>query len=788
MAVDLGALVVRLQADMKGFNSGLNKAQERLRTFSARLQGSMQANAQAMQRFGRTAVLVGAAVQGALVGMVKKFGDFELAMRKATTATDITMQEFGELTEFVEEQATKLNIAAVEAAEGLKFLGFAGLTAKQQMEAFPPLLKLSKAGMAEMGLVAQRILGVMGALGVSFDETGRVADQVAKIWGSSQATLEDLTTTFSFAAASLKGMGLSLAEIGALSAIMAQAHIIGSRAGTTLRRTFLNLKAPTSELRTLLADLGIKTEDANGKFRNGIDVLDDFFKATEKMGDAQRAMAFKVAFGARAVEGMTVVANKGIKSLRDFAEAVENADGTVDIMVERRMKALNEQLGIASRRFAKLFRLIGSQFEPEAKLLADTMQDVVSGMTDWIKANSDLTKSIAATIFVAGNLTSAMGSLVFGMAALGLAATALGTTMGLLAIKLAAATGGLTLIAALIAKVIIDNVEFRAEVKLAQEALDALNKSLDAGEVKWKKWDAALRSSAEGLGILRRKITAEANIRKIEEDLATVLAIDTRAGMDKVIRQLLPFAEQTGTKFGLRSLKTTQKQIIETIRLQLDVAKKAFDAIGTEAKSEFKRVEDAAAALVPEVERSMSALERAFTKVGESIGDSMVDNLADSLLAVQTWSEAVLNIVNDMTQQITRAFTRMFLQEVFQSTFFNTPGGLNFGNLLFPIAQPAATQAFTNGGVVQPAFAANGFVAKGKDTALVMASPGEVLLNEAQSSSLLNQRQQDGGVNITIQAIDTQTGIQFLLRNKNVIASALQSAGQNNHPFRRGQG
>ena len=773
MAVDLGALVVRLRADMRGFTSGLSKAQQRMRTFSARLQGSMQANAAAMQRFGRTAVVVGAAVSASLVGMIKKFGNFELAMRKATTATATTQQEFAELSQFVEEQAAALNISAIKAAEGLKFLGFAGLTAQQQMQAFPPLLALSKAGMADMGLVTEKLLGVMGAFQISFDKTGEVADKIAKIWGASQQTLEELTTAFSFTAAGAAEMGISIGELGALTALMAKAGIKGSRAGTTLRRTFLNLKAPTSELRTLLADLGIKTEDANGKFRNGIDVLDDFFEATENLGATARATAFKVAFGARAVEGLKVVANRGTIALREFADSVENASGTVDIMVERRMKALNEQLGVASREFGRLFRTIGQQFEPEARQLADAMKEVVTGLREWIKENEILSKILFSTALAAGVMTAAAGTLTIALAGLALAATLLEVSMATLAIRLSVLVGGLTIVAAVLGDVVAKQLQFAGELRSINAELKKASKQVETYKETWERLTPVLKKTEEGLKLVKEQIAALSDLQG---------AISELRELEAQLKEF-NFLEKTFSRKKFNLIKGR----IEALKILIVTYGKTVEVVTSRAEKEFKEIKGELE--TPPKAPDMSALTAVFTKVGEAIGDSLVDNLSDMITGVENWRDAVLNIVNDMTREITRAFTRMFLQEVFRSAFFNTPGGFNFGRLLFPVAQPAATQELSRGGIVNPVFAASGFVARGTDTVPAMLTPGEAVLPKSLTNALMNQGGGGGGgVNITIQAIDTQTGINFLLRHKNTIASALQSAGTDNHPFRRGQG
>jgi len=125
----------------------------------------------------------------------RTYGTYERAMRQATAATGMAEDEFRRLYKFVESESIKVNIAAVQAAAGVRELGFAGLSAAEMFEAFPPLLRLSKGGMADMGMVTEKVLAVMGAYELEMKEIGKVTDFMAKLWGSSRASLEQLADT-----------------------------------------------------------------------------------------------------------------------------------------------------------------------------------------------------------------------------------------------------------------------------------------------------------------------------------------------------------------------------------------------------------------------------------------------------------------------------------------------------------------------------------------------------------------------------------------------------------------
>ena len=115
MAIDLGELVVRLRADMKQFTSGLTKAQKKIRTFSAKLQSHMKANAESMKRLGRQLSLrVTLPIIGLAAASIKAGVDIETAFIGVRKTVDATEAEFAKLRAGFDEMALRTPIAITE--------------------------------------------------------------------------------------------------------------------------------------------------------------------------------------------------------------------------------------------------------------------------------------------------------------------------------------------------------------------------------------------------------------------------------------------------------------------------------------------------------------------------------------------------------------------------------------------------------------------------------------------------------------------------------------------------
>jgi len=77
---------------------------------------------------------------------------------------------------------------------------------------------------------------------------------------------------------------------------------------------------------------------------------------------------------------------------------------------------------------------------------------------------------------------------------------------------------------------------------------------------------------------------------------------------------------------------------------------------------------------------------------------------------------------------------------------------------------------FASGGVVP------GMPTRG-DSVPILATPGEVILNKRQQGEVLQaKRDEPLTVNFNLQAIDTQSGTEFILKNKKQITGVIQQA------------
>ena len=387
----LGTAYVVIRASLAPLRAGLNLAKAAV----TKAMGTITA---IIRKMGRMIKRVFQAVIVAILGSVYAFGKFEEAMRRATAVSDTTEQQFNKMSEMARETAIRLNIGAHDAAEAFYFLGSAGLSVSDQIKAFTPVATLAKAAVIDMGSAAEMVVDTMKGFQIGFENTTHVTDVLAKTVTSSNTTFAQLGQAMSMVSGVAKMTNNTLEETSTLLAVMADVGIKGSRAGMTLRRSLLNLAAPMSDLRKLMADYSIEVYDANGKMKSMLQLVGEISEKLKGATEAQRNMAFKTLFGARAIAGQIAVFNKGKDALEAFRKALQEAGGTAAEIAAKQLNALGQQFGILRKIWRDTAITIGSYLAPALRLLIDYSKEMAEKIGGYLKKHEAAVKGWALRI------------------------------------------------------------------------------------------------------------------------------------------------------------------------------------------------------------------------------------------------------------------------------------------------------------------------------------------------------------------------------------------------------
>ncbi len=400
---NVGSAVAYLKLNTQGWTTGMGKANSSLKTLS------------------RTMFRLGAVTTTSLTLITREFGKFDKAIRHATSVSETTEAQFKQMSDMALDASVKWNKAARNTAQAFYFLGSAGLSVTEQMQAFNTTIMLSRAMGSDLAKTVEGTVDIVRAFGLEFANIDSIADQLTKTVISSNQTFDVLTKAMSYAASTAKMTNNTLAETSAMLGIMANAGIKGSMAGTVLRRAMANLMAPMGAMRGLIYELGLEIYDATGKMKPFVEIMGDISDRLEGTTDEYKNLIFRTLFGVRALAGQIRLFDMGSEAIKKYADEIKNAGGVTERVAGKQMKALTEQAGRLWRQLQKIAIITGQALAPAMKRVVDRLLEQAKAMEGYIKNNAEAIATTLKWIAIIGALAVAvpiMISLISGVLSL----------------------------------------------------------------------------------------------------------------------------------------------------------------------------------------------------------------------------------------------------------------------------------------------------------------------------------------------------------------------------------
>ena len=346
---------------------------------------------------GRTAISIGSAFDQSManVAAITKAAGSELQ------ALEKTARDLGKSTVF----------SAVEAGEAMESFALAGFENKEIIGALKPTLDLAAAGNIGMAEAASIAAGTMRAMNLQVKDLPRVMDTLANAATTSNQTISDLGENLKLSAPLANSLGVSLEELAAASALLANRNIKASIAGTSLRRTFAVLLGDIEEGETGFKGLNLQLRDSKGKFLGLRNAFNEFSKAG--IGSAEILKRF----GLRAGPAVQILLELGDPALKKATEEMFRV-GTAAEIAARKIDTFKGDVKILKSALSESAIILFRSFEPALRAatqgvtaLVTEINDATGGLTgyrDQVVIVSNATLDLAETSIV---LSSAIAKL-----------------------------------------------------------------------------------------------------------------------------------------------------------------------------------------------------------------------------------------------------------------------------------------------------------------------------------------------------------------------------------------
>ena len=274
------------------------------------------------------------AVKDFAQGTIEAGKAFEKSMSNVAALSGATNDELELLRQTAKDYGSTTQFSASEAADALGYMALAGWDAKQSASALGGVLNLAAASGMDLASASDMVTDYMSAFNIEAKDSAYFADLLAYAQANANTTAQGLGEAFKNSAANMSAAGQDIETTVSLLAMMANQGLKGSEAGTALTAVMRDMTAKMKDGSITIGNTSVAVMDANGNYRDMTDILSDVERATEGMGDAEKAAALKSTFTSDSIKGLNLILNAGVSNASDFEDALRNSSGSAEDMAD----------------------------------------------------------------------------------------------------------------------------------------------------------------------------------------------------------------------------------------------------------------------------------------------------------------------------------------------------------------------------------------------------------------------------------------------------------------------
>lgn len=283
-----------------------------------------------MSKAGGRIATAGVVIAGGLALAVNSAADFEKQLSNVQAVSGASAEEMEVLRNKSLQLGKDTAFSASESAAAIEELVKAGVSVQDVMNgAADATVALAAAGEVSMPEAAAIASNAMNQFNLSAKEMPKIADAIAGAANASAIDVKDFGYSLAQVGAVANLAGASFDDTATAIALMGNAGIKGSDAGTSLKSMLQRLQPTTEKQASLMKELGIITEDGANKFYDaqgnmkGLADVSQILQGSLKGMTAQQKQAtLTTLFGADAIRGAAVLANQGADGFNEMGEAM----------------------------------------------------------------------------------------------------------------------------------------------------------------------------------------------------------------------------------------------------------------------------------------------------------------------------------------------------------------------------------------------------------------------------------------------------------------------------------
>ena len=325
-------IMIRLSADTSNYSTKMAAASAQAEKLSVALEkpgSTTRIATNVMAGLGIAALAVG-------VSATKMATDFDQSMSTIQADLQANGSDMQKLRQAAIQAGADTVYSASEAADGIDALGKAGLSTTDILTGgLSGALNLAASDGMQVGEAAELMSTTLKQFNLTGADAGKVADALAAGAGKAVGSAHDLGLALNQTGLMANSMGVSMTETVGTLAAFANAGMIGSDAGTSLKTMLQRLSNPTGDAAELMKQLGISAYDASGNFVGLSNFAGQLKTSMSGLSQEQRNAALSTIFGSDAIRAANVLYQEGAKGIDGWTKAVSDSGFAADVAAKK---------------------------------------------------------------------------------------------------------------------------------------------------------------------------------------------------------------------------------------------------------------------------------------------------------------------------------------------------------------------------------------------------------------------------------------------------------------------
>ena len=404
------------------------------------------------------------------VQVYRTYEDHMLGVRGALEDDYDSVTIFAREMESLEEYASKWAKTSIfhtnDVAEAMEEAVHAGWHYKEIIEGIPQAMLIAQAGGMTLSEALDYLVTAMNTTHTEFDDMDTVIDQWSKAANSSATTIDEMGQAFTSLSASAS-LGDSTQELYTFLAVMANAGIKGSQAGTQLRNAMLRVVAPTqkamdameelelseegfavwaemwenNDISKQLEEIGFSAYDAEGNLKPMVTIFSDLNRALDQFTPERRNEIIKTIFPTRTFSAANSIFNAMQDgSFWEIYDLVGDSEGYAQRLSDIMMSGLTGSIELLLSKWEDFQNTVGEVLAPWIEQAAEMLGNIVDWLNGLDEVQMNALVGAMTALAATGPALMTVGGAIKLIGTLGPA----GLTMILLAAGAGALAGGLS--------------------------------------------------------------------------------------------------------------------------------------------------------------------------------------------------------------------------------------------------------------------------------------------------------------------------------------------------------